>query len=434
MNTDAVTLPRAYATVTGQEAIYTAPDGHREHVTDVADIRKAVLRRATEDARRSGAALELVARGDQGDLRLRIDHNGTLTPIGPDGSEDARGDAEEEVPIIGSSDLPEHRTSSVPESGSPGISAEPRRTDIAGPSLDGVEVAPGAPGAATAVRASFIASTPPPAKTRGWRRVAESLGIRVSPSPYELARSDWVAAASRQWAGCRTIAVVNGKGGVGNVLAWDNNDTRGTLGWRTEAGLYDTTLRDLLPVANDLLSSTAAVSDIARFVHHQSTDRYDVLRSNPELLATDQRLDHAQFDLLMRVAARYYRLVVIDSGNDESAERWLRMVDSSQQLVIPTLATPESAESAALLLEALSARNEASAMLAANAVAVVTQAEVGNLRGVMSIADGFRDLVRGVEVVPFDRALKDGPLRFDSLRPSTRDAWLRVAASATQSL
>ena len=73
-------------------------------------------------------------------------------------------------------------------------------------------------------------------------------------------------------------------------------------------------------------------------------------------------------------------------------------------------------------------------MLAANAVAVVTQAEVGNLRGVMSIADGFRDLVRGVEVVPFDRALKDGPLRFDSLRPSTRDAWLRVAASATQSL
>lgn len=122
------------------------------------------------------------------------------------------------------------------------------------------------------------------------------------------------------------LAAVYAREGGGNLLAWDNNDTRGTLGWRTEAGLYDTTVRDLLPAAETLLEPGAGVSDITRFVHHQSTDRYDVLRSNPELLATDQRIATAEFGLLMQVAARYYRLVIFDSGNDESADRWLRMI------------------------------------------------------------------------------------------------------------
>lgn len=462
------TIPRAYATVTGREAIYTAPDGHREHVSDAADIRKAVLRRAADDARRSGAALELVTRGDQGDLRLLVDHDGTLTPIGRnDPLAEQMTESRDQATVL--SELPEIATAEVADSESPAVpksratgrgnAGVPDHGAAAGkpvaalPSRRDAHLPSGATSVAPAVeRTSFITATAPLVQPRGWRGVLARLGIRLSPSAYDVARAEWVEAVSRQWAGCRTIAVVNGKGGVGktmtsamlaavyarhgggNVLAWDNNDTRGTLGWRTEAGLYDTTLRDLLPAAGDLLSPTASVSDITRFVHHQSIDRYDVLRSNPELLATDQRLDRSQFDLLMQVAARYYRLVVFDSGNDESADRWLRMVDSSRQLVIPTLATPESAESAALLLEALRDRDEESAALAASAVVVVTQAEPGGTGRVLSIADGFRELVRAVETVPFDRGLKGGPLRLDDLRPTTRDAWLRVAAAATQNL
>ncbi|MGA1827553.1 ParA family protein, partial [Microbacterium sp.] len=302
-------------------------------------------------------------------------------------------------------------------------------------------------------RPTFIgpASGAPTAPT-GWRAVLGSLGIHVAPSAAARLRADCTALVSRQWAGCRTIAVANGKGGVGktmttamlaavyarngggNVLAWDNNDTRGTLGWRTEQGIYDTTIRDLLPAAAHLLASTAGVSDITQFVHHQPADRYDVLRSNPELLATDQRIAAAQFDQLMRVAARYYRLVIFDSGNDESAERWLRMVDSSYQLVVPTLAAPESAESAALLLDALRRRDEHSAVLAANAVVIVTESEPSARVAVSRIVDGFAPLVRAVEVIPFDPALKAGPLRFDALRPATRDAWLKAAASAAGAL
>lgn len=444
--------PRAYATVTGGDAIYTGTDGHREHLTDTADIRREVLRRATNEARLTGSPVELVTRGDRGDHHLLIGHDGTLTPVG-------HHDASHNEP-----DLPESRTSEVANHRTPDVQ-EPQEREV--PDADTLPAAPRpsrrraelptqlepVTAAASVTRTSFIDTTTVHTRPQsGWRALLTRLGFQMAPSPYELARAEWVRAVSRQWAGCRTIAVVNGKGGVGktmtsamlaavlarngggSVLAWDNNDTRGTLGWRTEQGAYDTTIRDVLPAAAELLAATASVSDIAGYVHHQTGDRYDVLRSNPELLATDQRIDVDQFDLLMKVAARYYRLVVFDSGNDESADRWIRMIDSTQQLVIPTLATPESAESAALLLEALRHRDEASARLAENAVIVVTQSEPGSSARVRQIADGFTGWVRAVETVPFDPALKSGALRLDELRPVTRDAWLRVASAASDGL
>ncbi len=441
--------PRAYATVTGKRAIYTSADGHREHVADDGDIRLAVLRRATDEARRSGTPLELITRGDRGDHHLLIEHDGTLTPL-PTGSATPEG-RDNRTPEVSTSVLVE-RASEVPATEDGGTDATPSRRRATTTSTSMATGAVPSP-ADLAERTSFIATSNDTVQAHtGWRGLLARLGIRVPPSPYELARGEWVREVSRQWAGCRTIAVVNGKGGVGKtmtsamlaavyarhgggtVLAWDNNDTRGTLGWRTEPGLYDTTIRDLLPAAQGLLTPTASMSDISRYVHHQTADRYDVLRSNPELLAADQRVTAPQFDLLMQVAARYYRLVVFDSGNDESADRWIRMIDTTTQLVIPSLPTPESAEVAALLLEALRRRDEASARLAENAVVVITQPEPGGTARARTIADGFAGWVRAVHTIPFDPELKSGPLRLDHVRPATRDAWLRVAASAARGL
>lgn len=420
------TTLRAYATVTGPTATFTTPEGLIEPLwaTPTDDIRQMIVRRAIDEARRIGQPVELVTTGDRGEHHLRIDADGTL--------------------VTAAASAPEPAT----------VAAH-----IESPSQQGREVNTEAPGREPLrnqrapephARRSFIdASSTAEPKSGGWRAFFARLGF--GPSPAELRRRDDEREVSQQWAGCRTIAIANGKGGVGktmttamlaavfsrygggNVLAWDNNDTRGTLGWRTEAGRYDTTIKDLLPAASDLLAPGAGVSDIARYVHHQPVDRYDVLRSNPELLAVHQRILTADFDLLMQVAARYYRVVIFDSGNDESAERWLRMVDSSNQLVLPTLATPESAESAALLLDALRERDERSRGLADNAVVVVTEAEP-NPRGANRIAEGFSGHVRAVEHIPFDPALKSGALRLDNLRTPTRDAWIRVAAAAARGL
>lgn len=427
-----ISHPRAYATVTGAQATFVTLDGRAEpvHTAGGEDVRHAIVRRATDEARRSGTPVELVTSGDRGDHHLLVAPDGQLTPIAPPAPASApparRGDVRRD----------ESHGEEVSEPAPQLSSADPGEVAAAEPTVRPTFLAPA--GEVT------VSAT-------GWRGALARLGISLPPSAAERRRAEWTATVSRQWAGCRTIAVANGKGGVGktmttamlasvyaregggNVLAWDNNDTRGTLGWRTEQGQYDTTLRDLLPEATALLAHGAGVSDIARFVHHQATDRYDVLRSNPELLATDQRIAAAEFDLLMQVAARFYRLVLFDSGNDESAERWLRMVDNSYQLVIPTLATPESAESAALLLDALRGRDERSAALADRAVIIVTQSEPSSAAA-RRIADGFQGHVRSVQIIPFDPALKAGPLRFDALRSRTRDAWLAAAAATAEGL
>lgn len=424
---------RAYATVTGPTATFTSPDGRTEPLTADGDedIRHTVLRRATAEARRTGTPIELVTAGDRGDYRLLVGADGTLNTIDTSAPP---------TPVPEAALIPE-----IENSQGEGVREQAPQPSTPILRDDSTAEPP--------TRPTFL--TPPaevPIRAAGWRGALARVGIRIPPSAAEQRRGEWVATVSRQWAGCRTMAIANGKGGVGktmttamlsavyarngggNVLAWDNNDTRGTLGWRTEQGLYDTTLRDLLPAAHDLLTPTAGISEIARYVHHQGTDRYDVLRSNPELLATDQRIATAEFDLLMQVAARYYRLVVFDSGNDESAERWLRMIDSAYQLVIPTLPSPESAESAALLLDELRRRDEHSAALADHAVVIVTQHEPGNLAAARRVAEGFAGHVRAVQIIPFDPALKSGPLRLDALRRPTRDAWLKAAASAVEGL
>ncbi len=417
---------RIYATVTGPVAIFTDRTGHTEPVTTTGteDIRHAVVRRATTEARDAGTTLELITSGDRGDHHLLVGADGTLAPY-PDA---------EHPPLRADRTTIEPPADSVPL-----VTATEDETEETGEAEEASVPAP---------RASFI----DPASTSRGSGVLARLGITLPPTPRQVERDRQVTAVSRHWAGCRTIAIANGKGGVGktlttamlaavygrhgggNVLAWDNNDTRGTLGWRTEQGLYDTTIRDLLPASDTLLAADAGVSDITRYVHHQGADRYDVLRSNPELLAVDQRLTADDFDRLMRVASRYYRLVIFDSGNDESADRWLRMIDSAGQLVIPTLTAPESAESARLLLDALRTRDKRSRHLADNAIVIVTQSEPGRWADARRIADAFDPLVREVRLIPYDAALKAGPLRFDTLRPTTRHAWVAAAAAVADGL
>lgn len=431
------TALRVYASVAGSIAIFTTPDGvdHPLTATQGENIRHMIIQRAVAEARHAASAVELVTSGDQGDYHLVVDARGGVASIEPHSTAPREHLPEpmRAVPEVDETEQGKEVSTLAQGQEAPGHSDTPAPEPLRRESQP---------------RPSFVAASSAAATTRtGWRGFLASLGLTAGPSRVTTERRDAQRLVSLQWAGCRTAAVVNGKGGVGktmttamiaavfarsgggNVLAWDNNDTRGTLGWRTEQGLYDTTVRDLLPAASDLLAPTAGISGIARFVHHQSVDRYDVLRSNPELLAAHQRIEQAEFDTLMQVAARYYRLVFFDSGNDESAERWLRMVDSSYQLVIPTVAAPESAESAALLLDALRERDERSRALADNAVIVVTQAEPSASVAAHRIADAFRGNVRAVQYIPFDPALKSGPLRFDSLRRATQDAWLRAAAA-----
>jgi len=289
--------------------------------------------------------------------------------------------------------------------------------------------------------------------TQGWRGTMTRMGIRMAPSDAERAERGDVQAVSQHWPGPRTIAIVNGKGGAGKtpttvllsaifaryggagVLAWDNNQTRGTLGWRTEQGPHEATLLELLPQSETLLGTGAQSADLAHFVHHQTRDRFDVLRSKPMELASAQRVDGEDVDAIHRVASKYYRLIFIDSGNDESDPMWQRMIDHTDQLVVATTTRDDHAEAGALLLEALADRGDKAQTLAQNAVAVVTQADSkATSADVKRVADGYRTLARDVASIPFDPAIVDGILRYDALRPATQRAWLAAGAAVARGL
>ncbi|WP_454293252.1 MinD/ParA family ATP-binding protein [Salana multivorans] len=304
------------------------------------------------------------------------------------------------------------------------------------------------------LRQSFLTKeqTEEPA-SKGWRGFLASLGIRVSPSEDEGRERAAVQAVSQHWPGPRTVAVVNGKGGANKtpstillaavfaryggagVLAWDNNQTRGTLGWRTEQGPHEATLLELLPQTGHLLGTGAQSADLARYVHHQTRDRFDVLRSKPMALAHEQRVEPEDVDAIHAVAAKYYRLIVMDSGNDESDPMWLRMIDHADQLVVATTTRDDHAEAGALLLEALAERDQHSADLASGAVAVISQADPKATRAdVERVVTGYQTLARETITIPFDPAMVDGVLRFGSLRRTTQRAWLDAAAAVARGL
>ncbi|WP_050722839.1 MinD/ParA family ATP-binding protein [Microbacterium sp. GCS4] len=301
-------------------------------------------------------------------------------------------------------------------------------------------------------RRSFLQQDPreDPAR-RGGRGFLNRLGFSLGPNASERAQRDDEHAVSRHWPGPRTVAVVNGKGGAGKtpatvllsavfaqyggagVLAWDNNQTRGTLGWRTETGAHDRTLLELLPQTQRLLGAQGQSADLAHFVHHQPQEKYDVLRSKPIRLAHENRLSPADVDAIHAVAAKFYRLIIIDSGNDESDPMWLRMIDRADQLVVATTTRDDHAEAGALLLEALEDRDERSAHLARQAVVVVSQADPkASSAEIAEVVAGYQPLAREVVQIPYDREMVDGHLRLRALASPTQEAWLSAAAAVAR--
>lgn len=321
-------------------------------------------------------------------------------------------------------------------------------------SADSAASAASAESAGEVPRRSFLEDQAPEEPARqGWRGLLTSVGVRMPPGTAERAERLDIQAVSQHWPGPRTIAVVNGKGGAGKtpatillsavlarfggagVVAWDTNQNRGTLGWRTQQGPHDATVLDLLPETARLLAPSAQAADLAHYTHHQTGDRYDVLRSQPLELASAQRVSADDVDAIHAVAAKYYRLTVMDSGNDESDPAWLRMIDHANQLVVPTTTRADHAEAGALLLEALTRRDPASAELARRAVVIISQADPGTKTDIIKrITDGFSPLVREVVAIPYDPALVGGHLALTALRPTTQRAWLHAAAAVARGL
>lgn len=346
------------------------------------------------------------------------------------------------VPAVDVQDVPK-----TPVAQGQAVATDEKATPTAAPAVQE------APSGRRALReaGSFLAapSTVEPA-TQGFRGMLNNFGLSLAPSAEELSEREDIRMVSKHFAGTRTIAVVNQKGGSNktptvadlaavfgrngaSVCAWDNNPTTGTLGWRTQQGDHTRSALDVIASADALLSPTAQAADINAYVHHQNTDKYDVLRSDSDVDGTHE-VTAEEVDILHRVVSKYFRLILMDSGNNHRSAEWNRMIDHADQLVVPTTNEEDRVEAALLTLQGLDLKGERAAGLAATAVVVVSERQEGEAKLSQATAAKFRPYVRDVVVVPFDPALKSGQIRYGALRLATRRAWLRAAAAVARGL
>ncbi|WP_104131470.1 cobalamin biosynthesis protein CobQ [Cryobacterium sp. M91] len=289
----------------------------------------------------------------------------------------------------------------------------------------------------------------------GWqgtvRRLTGGL-VSVGPGVAELTHRGAIDRVQQSLRGPRTVVVINPKGGAhkttatlllaatfgtyrgGYTLAWDNNETRGTLGWRAQPARHSNTAVDLLRDLdrfNDLRS--ARVGDLDNYVRSQGSTQFDVLASDEDAAASST-INGQAFNELHTSLSRFYRVIVVDTGNNMRASNWEAALDAADQLVIVSTIREDTAASAAWLVDGLYEKGHEEKVR--NAVTVLASpSKVADAQLNRRLHGHFASLTRTVLDVPHDPALVDGgTLSYDALAPATREAWLQVTAAVADGL
>ena len=256
----------------------------------------------------------------------------------------------------------------------------------------------------------------------------------------------------RSLVGPKTIAVINPKGGAnkttatlllaatfgihrgGYTLAWDNNETRGTMGWRALQGRHTNTAVDLLRELDRFDDPRSArVGDLDNFVRGQGSAQFDVLASDEDATSAAS-IDADAFNALHHRLSRFYRIIVVDTGNNMRASNWAAAVAAADQLVIVSTIREDTAQSAAWVADALHDKGYREKV--AQAVTILAAPSVKPDPALTSrLSNHFGQLTRAVTRVPFDPALvAGGPIQIEELSAASRAAWLKATALVADGL
>ncbi|PTA42435.1 chromosome partitioning protein [Micromonospora sp. RP3T] len=290
-----------------------------------------------------------------------------------------------------------------------------------------------------------------PVATMGVRAVVNRIGlVRLAPGRHEQEMKRDIEMVRRNFGGLRQVTVVNPKGGAGKtvailllamtfgqkrggyVLAWDNNETQGTLGMRAQQDFHARTVRDMLRDLGQFQGAQGRVGDLSQYVRSQGEGMFDVLASD-ESATGGEMLTAAAFAEIRDVVSRFYKLIFVDTGNNVRAQNWQAAMDATDQLVVTMSARNDSAETAARMLDHL--EQSGRQRLVRQAVTVVSMPPSRKEIDLPAIQAHFAARTRAVLLAPYERLIDTGePLRYGQLSAATRDAWLKIAASVAEGL
>jgi putative peptide zinc metalloprotease protein len=281
------------------------------------------------------------------------------------------------------------------------------------------------------------------APVKGWRlgvyRLTAGL-VRVGPGAAELRHRELVARVKTPVPGCRKIAFISRKGGVGKtttcllaghtfaalrgdrVIALDGNPDVGTLGHRIR--------RETTATVGSLLEDVDRITRYAdiRAYTSQAASRLEVVAADDDPRIT-QALGENEFRRAIELLERHYNLVCLDTGTGvlESATRGI--LDAADQVVVVSAPSLDGARAASSTLDWL--EQNGYQHLVRGAVAVLN-----TVRGTNGAVDlervhhHFAARCRACVRVPWDPHLDSGAeAMLGGLRPATRNAYLELAAA-----
>jgi MinD-like ATPase involved in chromosome partitioning or flagellar assembly len=249
----------------------------------------------------------------------------------------------------------------------------------------------------------------------------------------------------------RVVAFVNPKGGVhkttatvlaaatfgalrgSGVLAWDDNELRGTLGLRAGASGHGRTVRHLL----DDLWTVESMADrgpsrLDPYLRKQQGG-FDVLAA-AEDAQIGRRLSASTVGRMASLFSSTHDLLLVDTGNNVDSENWRTIAGVADQLVVVTLPREDAAFTADWMLDLLIEDGHAEKV--SQAVTLMSSTgPVLDLGLAAELGEHFAGRTRVVAHAPYDPALESGGrIDYSALLPVTREAWVRVAATISAGL
>jgi MinD-like ATPase involved in chromosome partitioning or flagellar assembly len=291
--------------------------------------------------------------------------------------------------------------------------------------------------------------------TWGWRGRVNRLSagaVKPKAKPAELLHRQAVLDIQHGFSRPMTVVVIQPKGGAGKtpttiglaaalgayrggyVVGWDDNETRGTLAVRTvNRDSQRTTVWDFLGALSSFERLDARVGDLSYYVRSQGEAYFDALVSDDHP-ANMAQIGEDEFRRIHAVLQRFYRIIVIDTGNNVRSPNWQAAVNAADVVVIPSTYQRDVGYSGSWVLDHLLQTGREG--LAQHAVTVLTAADPTTDSKVRhELRLHFNARTQDVIEIPYDEHIATGgPIHWALLAEETRRAYTRLGAVVVNAL